>query len=407
MKYNFDQIVDRSGTNAMKLEGYKGYIFNSYDSLDLPFNDDEFIHMWVADMEFACAPEILDAIKKRVDRQILGYTINSDSRLYDSLSKWCKDRYDFTFEKNHLVTSNGIVPAISNIISYIVKEDEKVLFNTPAYGQFAVACDKNNRNYITSELTKDERGYYSIDFDDLEKKMSQSDVKLFIFCNPHNPTGRAWTKEELEKIGQLIKKYNLWVISDEIHCDIRRKDAPRHIPLRKVLTDYDKLITCMAVSKSFNIAGLAESSIIIRNENLRKKWKFYNKSAVNPLNHEATIAAYTKGSDWLKECNEYLDDNFKYLDEFFAKNLSKAIISPAQTTYLAWVDFKEYFEEDEDLELFFAKLAGVLIESDKTFVDHANRMVRLNLACPRSYLEEGLNRIADTINHKHKEKFIG
>lgn len=407
MKYNFDQIVDRSGTNALKLEGYKGYIFNSYDSLDLPFNDDEFIHMWVADMEFACAPEILDAIKKRVDRQILGYTINSDSILYDSLSKWCKDRYDFTFEKNHLVTSNGIVPAISNIISYIVKEDEKVLFNTPAYGQFAVACDKNNRNYITSELTKDEKGYYSIDFDDLEKKMSQSDVKLFIFCNPHNPTGRAWTKEELEKIGQLIKKYNLWVISDEIHCDIRRKDAPRHIPLGKVLTDYDKLITCMAVSKSFNIAGLAESSIIIRNENLRKKWKFYNKSAVNPLNHEATIAAYTKGSDWLKECNEYLDDNFKYLDEFFAKNLSKTIISPAQTTYLAWVDFKEYFEEDEDLELFFAKLAGVLIESDKTFVDHADRMVRLNLACSRSYLEEGLNRIADAINNKHKEKFIG
>lgn len=405
MKYNFDQLIDRRNTHALKLEGYNEYIFNSYDSLNLPFKDDEFIHMWVADMEFACAPEILDAIKKRIDRQILGYTINSDSRLYNCLSKWCKERYDFTFDKDHLVTSNGIVPAINNIISYVVGKDEKVLFNTPAYGQFAVACDKNNRHYLTSELIKDKDGHYNVDFDYLEKKMSQSDVKLFIFCNPHNPTGRAWSKEELEKIGELIKKYNLRVISDEIHCDIRRKDAPRHIPLGKILNDYDILITCMAVSKSFNIAGLAESSIIFRNENLRRKWKFYNNN-LNPLSHEATISAYTKGSDWLYECDEYLDKNFKFLNEFFDKNLAKAIVSPAQTTYLAWMDFKEYFEEDEDLELFFAKKAGVLIESDKTLVDHANRMVRLNLACPRTYLEEGLNRIADAINNKNNEKFV-
>lgn len=407
MKYDFDKKVDRTGTNAAKLIGYKSYIFHADDTMELPFKDDEFIHLWVADMEFACAPEILDAIRARLDRQILGYTVNSDSRLYDALNTWCKERYDFEFKREELVLSAGVVPAIVRLISYIVKDNEKVLFNTPAYGQFANACRINQKEYITSDLIKDEDGKYTIDFEDMDKKMAQADVPLFILCNPHNPTGRSWSEEELEKMAELIKKHDMWVISDEIHCDLRRADAPKHISLGKVMPDYDKLITCMAASKSFNIAGLSESSIIIRNEKLRKQWLIYSDGLVNPLSHEGTIAAYTKGADWLKECNEYLDGNFELVNTYLKEELPEIIITPSETTYLAWVDFSNYFEENEKVELFFATKSGVLIEADKAFVDNANRMVRINIACPRDYLKEGLERMVDSIKNKHDEPFLG
>lgn len=399
MTYNFDQIVDRANTNAVKLDGYKEYIFHTND-IKLPYEDSQLIHFWIADMELAVADEILDAIRKRLDRQILGYTTNSDSRLYDALNSWCKDRYDFTFDQKELVISAGVVPAIKQIIGYTVKEGEKVLFNTPSYSQFANATIKNDREYITSDLIKDEKGFYTIDFADLEEKMKREETKLFILCNPHNPTGRAWTKNELEKLAELIRKYDLWVISDEIHCDLRRKDTEKHIPFAKIMGDYDKLITCMAASKSFNIAGLAESSILIRSDELREKWNLDNKNRVNPLSHEATIAAYTKAGQWLDELNDYLDKNFALLNEYFGANLEKAIVTPSQTTYLAWVDLKNYFTEDEDIELFLAKEAGVLIEADKAFVDNADRMIRINLACPSSYLKEGLERMAKAINNK-------
>lgn len=188
MKYNFDQKVDRKGTGAFKLEGYKAYIFHADDSMVLPFSDEEFIHLWVADMEFECAPEILDAIRERLDRKILGYTGNLDSKLYDALSAWCKERYDFEFDQEDLVLSDGVVPAIVRIISYLVKEDEKIVFNTPAYGQFAAACKLNNREYITSDLLKDSEGRYTMNFEEMEELFAREDTKLFILCNPHNPS---------------------------------------------------------------------------------------------------------------------------------------------------------------------------------------------------------------------------
>lgn len=230
--------------------------------------------------------------------------------------------------------------------------------------------------------------------------MARDDVKLFILCNPHNPTGRDWKKEELEKIADLGKKYDLWIISDEFHCDLRRKDAPRHIPLGKIMPSYNKLITSMAATKSFNIAGLAQSSIIIRSDQIKDRWMAEGAIGLNPLNHEASIAAYEKGVQWLSELNDYLDGNFKFLEKFLDKNLADVILSPAQTTYLAWLDFSEYFDEDDDLELFFAKNAAVLVEADKTFVDHANRMLRINLACPRSYLKEGLKRMTKALKDR-------
>ena len=407
MTVNFDEIIDRRGTNAVKLEGYRGYIFHGVDDLDLPYTDEEFIHLWVADMEFAVADEILDAIRERLDRKILGYTADFDDRLYKALNSWCKRRYDFSFDKREMILSDGVVPAINKLISFIVKDGQKVLFLSPSYGQFQVACSDNQREYLTSSLIKDKNGQYFIDFDDLDKKMGQEDVSLFILCNPHNPTGRAFRADELEKIGRLLKKHDLWVISDEIHCDLRRKDAPGHIPLGKIMPTYNKLITCMGPSKSFNIAGLQESAIIIRNEDIRRDFYRTNRGKINPLSHEATIAAYTKAEGWLKEVNTYIDDNFALVNEYLKKELPDLIITPSETTYLAWIDFSKYFEENEDLELFFAKKAGVLIEADQAFVADANRMARLNLACPRSYLKEGLGKMVKAIKSDHEIAFLG
>lgn len=398
MKYDFDQRIDRRNTNAKKFDGYKACMFKDA-SIKLPYEDDELIHFWIADMEFAVAPEITEAIKKRLDQKIYGYTINSDRRLYDALNSWCMNRYEWTFDEDELVISPGIVPAIRTLIGYICADDEKVLFNTPAYVQFASAAKLNNIDIVTSPFIKNGNGTYDIDFIDLEKKMAKADTPVFILCNPHNPTGKAYTEDELEKFAELIKKYDMWVISDEIHCDLRREGTPSHIPLGKVMPDYDKLITCMSTSKSFNIAGLAESSIIIRNEKLRNTWNTSGHENINPLSHEATIAAYTKGEEWLKCCNTYLDENFKYLVDFVADNLPKAKVCPSQTTYLGWIDMSEYFNEDDDIELFFAHEAGVLIEADKAFVDNANRMVRINLACPRSYLKEGLAKMAKALDY--------
>lgn len=343
--YNFDEKIDRSNTNAMKLEGYKAYIFGSEKELDFPFKDDEFIHMWVADMEYAVADEILDTIRKRLDRKILGYTGNFDGRLFKSLQKWCRDRYSWEIKEEELLTSDGVVSALEKSISYIVKPGDKVLINTPGYGQFAHATNRVDREYITSPLIKNEDGSYDIDFDDLDEKMGGEDVSLFIFCSPHNPTGRVWTKEELEKIADLVKKHNIWMISDEIHCDIRRANTARHIPFAKIMPDYDKLIICMAASKTFNLAGLKQSSIFVKNKELRNYWKSKYNSSFNPLSLEATIAAYSKGSNWLAEMSDYLDNNFKLMEEFIAKNLDKAIVTRSQATYLAWVDFGKYFKK--------------------------------------------------------------
>lgn len=403
--YNFEKIIDRTKTNAMKLEGYKSYIFGADDSLELPFKNDEFIHMWVADMEFAVAPEILSAINQRLGREILGYTANYDDSLYKALRRWCKDRYNWDIKQEELVTSDGVIPALERLISYVVKPEEKVVFNTPGYGQFAMCAERAEREYLTTDLIYNGDGTYDFDFEDLDKKLARDDVSMFILCNPHNPTGRVWTIDEMEKIAKLVKKHQVFLISDEIHCDIRRKSAPKHIPMAKVMGDYAKMATCMAASKTFNIAGLQQSAIFIRDEEIREEWKSKYMGFLNPLSLEATIAAYNQGEKWLEEMSDYLDKNFKFMENFFKENLKDAIVTKSQTTYLGWVDLSKYFEKDEDVELFFAKVGGILLEADKSFVGHANRMIRLNLACPRSYLKKGLDRIADALLNKHDEKF--
>lgn len=396
--YNFDEIIDRTHTNAMNTDGFREYIFQADASMKFPYADDEFIRMWIADMEFATPDVIIEGIRARLERRIFGYSRVFEPSYYEAFLSWCQRRYDWVFEKHELVMSNGIIPALYELVEYICQPDEKVLFLAPSYAYFKYAADYNNRGYECSNLIEMD-GYYTIDFDDFERKAADEKTTLFIFCNPHNPSGRVWTKEELVKISTIIEKHNLWVVSDEIHCDLLRS-YKQHIPLGKIMPRYDRLITCMAPSKTFNMAGLMISNVIIRNDSLRATWLNRHYNFDNPLSIAGAQAAYEKGEPWLKELCQYLDANFEFTKNYLAANLPKAKFRIAEATYLAWVDVSAYFKPDENLPLFFAYEAGVLLEGGNMFVQNSDGFIRLNLACPRALLEKGLARICTAINSR-------
>ncbi len=403
--YNFDEIIDRRHTNAMNTDGFRGYIFHADETMTFPYKDEEFIRMWVADMEFATPKEVIDGIRERLDKRIFGYTRVFEKRYYEAFLGWCQNRYGWSFDKKELVMSNGIIPALYELVEYICKPDEKVLFLTPSYAYFKYAADFNKRDYVCSDLVCED-GYYSIDFDDFERKAADAKTTLFILCNPHNPSGRVWREEELKKLAAIIEKYNLWTISDEIHCDLLRLDQ-KHIPMGKIMPSYRRLITAMAPSKTFNMAGLMISNILIRDEGLRNIWLDRHYNFDNPLSVAAAQAAYEKGSAWLEELRAYLDENFRFTGEYLKEHLPKAKYRVSEATYLAWVDLNAYFEPDEQLPLFFAYKAGVLLEGGNMFVQNSDGYIRLNLACPRATLSEGLRRICEAVNMKHTEKYLG
>ncbi|WP_276949580.1 MalY/PatB family protein [Enterocloster lavalensis] len=403
--YNFDEVIDRRHTNAMNTDGFRGYIFHADDSMTFPYKDEEFIRMWVADMEFATPDVVIDGMRERLDKRIFGYTRVFEKSYYDALAAWCKARYDWSFDRKELVMSNGIIPALFEMVEYICKPDEKVLFLTPSYAYFKYAAEAGNREYVCSDLVYED-GRYSIDFDDFAKKAADEKTSLLILCNPHNPSGRVWTEEELKGLAKIIEENNLWVISDEIHCDLLRCNQ-KHIPLGKVMPDYQRLVTCMAPSKTFNLAGMMISNVIIRDEGLRSVWLDRHYNFDNPLSIAAAQSAYEKGQPWLEELRVYLDENFRFTQEYLAEHLPKAKFRISEATYLAWVDLNEYFEPDENLPLFFAYKAGVLLEGGNMFVQHSDGFIRLNLACPKATLAEGLRRICEAVNTKHTEKYLG
>lgn len=397
--YNFDEIIDRTHTNALNTDGFRGYIFHAGPEKVFPYADNEFVRMWVADMEFAVAPEICDALRARIDRRIFGYTGLYDDDYYQSFVTWCRNHYGWEFPKEELCISPGIIPALFQLVESLCAKDEKVILNTPGYGYFAHAAEYSNVEFLSSPLKRDENGHFTLDLAGFEACCADPKAKLVLFCNPHNPTGRMWTEAELSDVADIVKRYNLWIISDEIHCDLIRT-GKRHIPLAKVMTDYPKLITCMSASKTFNMAGLQFSNVIIRDPATRQEFLRADKIGgfVNPLSLAAQKAAYDVGGAWHEELKAYLDGNFRFLKDFLDEFLPKAVMEIPEATYLAWVDLSAYFDEADDLPSFFAYQAGVLLEGgDSLFIGNANRFVRLNLAMPRSILKKGLERMRDAI----------
>ena len=396
MKVDFDEIIDRKGTNAMNTDGFREYIFHAPDDMVFPYADDEFVRMWVADMEFAPPPEVIQAVKERLDKRILGYTKVFDPNYYLAFSNWTQRHYDWTFEKKQLVTSPGIIPALYELVEHLCKPDEKVLILTPSYAYFKHAADRHHLELVTVDLVN-HQGHYTIDFDDLAAKSSDEKVSLCIFCNPHNPTGRVWTQEELRQFGEICLANKLWIISDEIHCDLLR-NGQVHFPLAKLFPETDRIITCMAPSKSFNLAGIMFSNIIIPNEKIRAIWQARHYGMENPLSIAASQAAYQYGDEWLKQCKDYLDDNFLFVKQYLEQHLPKAVFRIPEATYLAWIDVGAYLPDEEHFPLYFANKAGVLLEGGNMFVANSAGYIRLNLACPRSVVAEGLRRICTVLH---------
>ena len=406
--YDFDEIIDRQHTNALNTDGFRGYIFHAGPEMVFPYKDEEFVRMWVADMEFSVAPEIIQELHKRIDRRIFGYTGVYDHDYYHSFLKWCRDHYDWEFSEEELCFSPGIIPALYQLTESLCTKDEKVLMNTPAYGYFLHSAEYAHVGTLYSDLKKRPDGTFEIDFEDFEQKCADPMCKLVFWCNPQNPTGRMWTFEELSKVAAIIKKYNLWIISDEIHCDLIRC-GKKHIPMAKVMTDYPKLITCMAPSKTFNMAGLAFSNIIIRDPELRRIFKDRDKlfGMVNPLSLTGAKAAYDKGGKWHEELKKYLDQNFEFVKAFLLENLPAAVMYIPEATYLAWVDLSKCIPDVEDLPAFFADNAGVLLEGGNSlFVGNAEGYIRLNLAMPRSIIKTGLERMTEAINTYTTENIL-
>jgi cystathionine beta-lyase len=400
MKYNFDEIIDRQNTNAMSLEGYRAYLFGDSDEFDSDYLDEELIPMWIADMEFSSPPAVIEAVKKRADHGIFGYSQIFDPNYKRAFQNWTKRQYDWEFNPEHLVTSQGVIPALFALVNYICAPDQKVLIMTPSYAFFKLAVEGGGRELVTSDLLHED-GNYSIDFEDFRKKAEDEKVTLTIFCSPHNPTGKIWTDDELKQFGEICLENNVMIISDEIHCDLLRT-GKSFSPLAKLFPDSDQIITCMAPSKTFNMAGFMIANIIIPNDDLRNLWKSEQLPINNPLSIAAAQAAYSDGHEWLSELKQYLDGNFEFLKNYLNINLPKAIFKISDATYLAWVNVGAYFSSEENLTLFFANKAGVLLEGDTMFVANGTGHIRLNLACPRVRLEEGLQRIIQAISEVEK-----
>lgn len=386
MKYNFDEIIDRSGTSATKME-----------SLPKGCPDDA-LPLWVADMDFACAEPILKALHERIDKKIFGYTMYDTDECLGAVLNWYKKRYGWEEQKENLFFCGGIVSAYAVLLNLLTKEGEGVVIQRPIYYPFTMKANSNGRQIVDSPLIYAD-GNYTIDFDDLDKKMAEPNNKVLVFCSPHNPAGRVWTEEEIRKVVDICKKYDKWIICDEIHCDLLRCGMTFH-PILKVAPDYaDRIAVCTAPSKTFNLAGMKTSNIVIHNKELQAAWKdlIGGKLSMNgagTLGLTAMIAAYNEGEEWLEQLKEYLDGNFAYIDAFLKEHLPKAHMVPSKGTYLAWIDFNGYVNGDaEKLEEIMQKKAKVALDEGYIFGDAGRGFERINIATPRSVVEDCMDRI--------------
>lgn len=382
MQYNFDIPVNRRDTNSLK--------WNVKEN-ELP--------MWVADMDFQTAPEIQTAIQKRVEHGVFGYSIIPD-KWYQAIIDWWKRKHTFSIEKEWLTFCAGVVPAVSSIIRKLTTVGENILVQTPVYSIFFNSIINNGRIALENPLIYQEERY-EIDFEDLEKKLSNPQTSMMILCNPHNPIGKIWTKEELEKIGELCWKYHVVVISDEIHCDII-KPGNHYIPFASVSEKCKQnSITCIAPTKAFNLAGLQTAAIIVPNENLRNKVnRGINTDEIaepNSFAIEATIAAFTQGEEWLNELCKYLQKNKQYIEEFLKKEIPTIKLVPSEATYLVWIDCSKVLGDAAELAQFIRKHTGLFVSAGEQYRGNGTYFLRMNIACPYRILQDGLQRMKNGI----------
>jgi cystathionine beta-lyase len=382
MPYDFDQVIPRDGTNAVKLE-WRKQLFGRRDV----------IPMWVADMDFAIPPFVSEAIRKRAEHPIYGYSSFPDT-YYEAIIGWQNRRLGWKIEKEWIFFSPGVVTALNLLVEAFTEPGDKIIVQPPVYFPFFWAVERHHRILLFNGL-RETNNRYTIDFEDLEQKV-RSGAKMLILCSPHNPVGRVWSQEELERIGKLCLENNVLIISDEIHGDLVHH-GHQHIPLATISEEIAmNTITCIAPSKTFNLAGLFTSSIIIPNEVLRNKYAItHEKIHISPniFGIVASEAAYSQGDEWLKELLQYISSNATIVEKALADSLPGVKTSPLEATYLLWLDFRDYNLSDDDLKRILTEKAGVGLSPGEMFGPGGEGFQRMNIGCPRSVLEEATNRI--------------
>ncbi|WP_291586122.1 MalY/PatB family protein [Bacteroides sp.] len=385
MKYDFDEIIPRRDTNSYKWDTE---------------TEDDILPMWVADMDFHTAPAIIDALKKRVEHAIFGYT-KVPSKYYDSIVDWFGRKHNWKIEKDWIIYTTGVVPALSAIIKALTSPGDKILVQTPVYNCFFSSIRNNGCEIVSNPLIYI-NGTYQIDFDDLEKKAIDPKVKLLLLCNPHNPAGRVWTKQELVCIGKICLQNGILIIADEIHCELIFPGYT-YTPFASVSEDFlTHSVICTSPSKAFNLAGLQIANIISANRNIRMKIeKAININEVcdvNPFGVEALIAAYNNSEEWLDKLNHYLFGNYIYLKNYFKEYLPQFLVIRLEGTYLVWVDCSVLKQSSKEIVKILLKEGKIRVNEGNLYGEEGEGFIRINIACPRQILIDGLNRIRRTLN---------
>jgi cysteine-S-conjugate beta-lyase len=382
MLYNFNEPIDRAGTNTVK-----------YDLRKALFGREDVIPMWVADMDFAVPPFVQEAVMKRAAHPIYGYTIIPES-FYSALISWQKRRHNWVLAKESVFFSPGVVTGLNMIVQAFTEPGDKIIVQPPVYFPFFSAVKKNGRELMYNELIHKE-GIYSMDQQDLEKKM-KAGAKMMILCNPHNPVGRSWTRAELEWLGEKSIEHGVMIVSDEIHCDLVFP-SNRHIPFATLSEDIaSRTITCIAPSKTFNLAGLFTSSILITDEKLREKFKAFQERlhlSPNIFGITAAEAAYSQGDEWLGQLMDYLARNAEVTREFILEKMPEIRVSPLEATYLMWLDFKSWHFPPAELRKMLIEKAGIGFVDGREFGPGGDGFQRMNIGCPQATVLEVLERL--------------
>ena len=378
MKYDFDTPVDRRHTDSLKWDVAEN---------ELP--------MWVADMDFATAPEIQRAIQERAAHGIYGYTVVPDA-WYQAYRDWWKERHKFCMKKEWMIFCTGVVPAISSIVRKLTTPAEKVLIQTPVYNIFFNSILNNGRQVLESPLKYDGDEYH-IDFERLEEDLADPQTAMMLLCNPHNPVGKIWDQKTLEKIGELCQKHHVIVLSDEIHCDLTEPEQ-EYFPFASVSEACkENSITCIAPTKTFNLAGLQTAAVVVPNEALHHKvWRGLNTDEVaepNVFAAGAAVAAFTEGGEWLEELRVYLSQNRQLVYDFLRKEIPQIKPVHSSATYLLWLDCSRITDHSQKLAETIRSTTGLYLSEGGQFGGNGRQFLRMNIACPRAILQDGLERM--------------
>ena len=388
MKYNFDEIIDRRNTGAVKVERCKAL-----------YGSDDILPLWVADMDFRTPDFIFEAIRERCEHPILGYSM-PPKEFYPSLMKWIKDHHNWEVKRQWIGFLPGIVPGLSFAVQSLTKEGDEIIVQPPVYYPFFHVVQNNKRILVNNPL-KTIYGKYEMDFEDLESKIT-SKTKLLILCNPHNPGGRVWNTETLIHLAEICSNHKIIVVSDEIHADMVL-EGHNHTPFAKVSEVAAKIsLTFMAPSKTFNMPGLISSSYIIPNPDLHKRFVDFMEASEltggNIFAYAATVAAYEKGEKWRKQMLGYVQGNIDFIVDFLKTNIPQIKPMIPEASFLIWLDCKELGMETDDLFDFFAQKAGLGLNKGTTFGQGGEYHLRLNVATPRLILKKAMKQLSKAVN---------